>query len=159
MGAINNAFNQAAGALAGAGLVIKHAKETEESKMYSADNSALAAKNEARAAEAEANAANNEFFKKGGLAEQMAAAGANKEKAEKAYDKAKNRKNGSPKTILQKRNDLIAAKEAEHALKNKYKAFRDIKDRATEQKIYAAKATKMALDAKEKFEKHWGGTR
>ena len=157
MGAINNAFNQAAGTVAGAALAVKHAKETEESKMNTADNTALIARNQAIAADAEAKAADAEFFKKGGLAEQMAAAGKNKEKAEQAYDKAKNRKNGSAKTILQKLNDLKAAQEAEHVLKNKYKAFRDIKDRVTGQKIYAAKATKMALDVKEKFEKHWGG--
>ena len=157
MGAINQAFNQAAGAMAGAGLAIKHAKETEESKMNTLDNSALVARNQARSAEAEANAANDEAVKKGGLAEQMAAAEVNKEKAEKAYDKASNRKNGSIKTKLKKMNDLMAAQEAEWALKNKYKAIKDINNRATEQRIYAAKATKMALDAKEKFEKRWGG--
>ena len=157
MGAINNAFNQAAGAVAGAGLVIQHAKETDFSKMNSAENSALAAKNEARAAEAEANAANNELFKDSGLMEQLARADRNEEKAEKAYNQAKNRKNGSIKTIFKKRDDLIAAQEAKHELNNKYKAIQDIKDRATEQKIYAAKATKMALEAKEKFKKHWGG--
>ena len=157
MGAINNAFNQAAGTVAGAALVIQHAKETDFSKMNAAENSALAARNETRATEAEANAANNELFKEGGLADQMAAAKKNTKKAEIAYDKAKNRKNGSQKTILYKRNDLMAAQEAEHELKNKYKAIQGIKDRAAEQKIYAAKATKMALDAKEKFEKRWGG--
>ena len=159
MGAINNAFNQAAGAVAGAGLIIQHAKETEESKMNTADNAAFVATNEARTAKAEARAANDEYLKKGGLAEQLAKAKVNKEKAEKAYDQAKNRKNGAIKTILRKRNDLMAAQEAEHELTNKYKSIQDVKDRATEQQIYAAKATKMALDAKEKFEKHWGGTR
>ena len=157
MGAINNAFNQAAGAVAGAGLVIQHAKETEESKMNSADSTAMVARIQAKAANDEANAATDEAMKDGGLMEQLAIAGRNKGKAEKAYDQAKNRKNGAIKTILRKRDDLIAAQEAEHELKNKYQAIQDIKDRATEQKIYAAKATKMALDAKEKFEKRWGG--
>ena len=157
MGAINQAFNQAAGATAGAALAIKHAKETEESKMHTADSSALIARNQARAAEAEANAANDEAVKKGGLVEQMTAAETNREKAQKAFDKAINRKNGSVKTTLKKRNDLIAAQEAEMALNNKYKAIVDMNNRAEEQRIYAAKATKMALDAKEKFEKHWGG--
>ena len=157
MGAINNAFNQAAGAVAGAALIIQHAKETDFSKMNAAENSALAARNEDRAAEAEARAANNELFKDGGLNEQLAKAGRNTEKAEKAYNQAKNRKNASIKTIFKKRDDLMAAQEAEHELKNKYKAIQGIKDRATEQKIHAAKATKMALEAKEKFEKRWGG--
>ena len=157
MGAINQAFNQAAGAMAGAGLAIKHAKETEESKMNTLDNSALVARNQARSAEAEANAANDEAVKKGGLVEQMTAAETNREKAQKAFDKAINRKNGSTKTKLKKRNDLIAAQEAEMALNNKYKAIVDMNNRTEEQRAYAAKVTKMALDAKEKFEKHWGG--
>ena len=157
MGAINQAFNQAAGALAGAGIAIKHAKETEESKMNTADNTALIARNQSRAAQAEANAANDEALKKGGLTEQMAAAEINREKAEKAYNKAVNRKNGSPITRYKKFTDLDAAREAERELKNKYKALVDINNRATEQRIYASKATTMALKAKEKFEKHWGG--
>ena len=159
MGAINNAFNQAAGTVAGAALAIKHAKETEESKMNTADNTAMVARIQAKAANDEANAANDEAMKDGGLMEQLAVAGKNIGKAEKAYDQAKNRKNGAIKTILKKRNDLIAAQEAEHELKNKYKALTDIQDRAREQRIFAAKATEMALDAKEKFKKHWGGTR
>ena len=157
MGAINNAFNQAAGTVAGAALVIQHAKETDFSKMNAAENSALAVRNEARAAEAEGNAANSELFKDGGVREQLARAGRNKGKAEKAYDQAKNRKNAALKTIFKKRDDLMAAQEAEHELNNKYQALIDIKDRAKEQRVHAEKATKMALEAKEKFEKRWGG--
>ena len=157
MGAINQAFNQAAGALAGAGLAIKHAKETEESKMNTADSSALIARNQSRAAEAEANAANDEALKDGGLVQQIAAAEINRDKAEKAYNKAVNRKNGSPITRYKKFTELDAAKRAEEELNNKYKALKDINNRATEQRIYASKATTMALKAKEKFEKHWGG--
>ena len=157
MGAINNAFNQAVGTLAGAALVIQHAKETDFSKMNSAENSALAAKNEARAAEAEANAANDEAMKAGGLYQQMAEADLKSEKAEKAYNKAVKRKNGSYKTRFTKFTELEAAQDAVRELNNKYQALRDIKDRAKEQRVNAEKATKMALDAKEKFEKRWGG--
>ena len=157
MGAINNAFNQAAGAVAGAALAIKHAKETDFSKMNSADNSALIARNQERATEAEANAANDEAMKDGGLTEQLSVAEVNREVAEKEYNKAKNRKNGSPTTRFEKFTELEAAKKAEQTLKNKYKALVDINNRAEEQRIYAAKATKIALDAKEKYEKHWGG--
>ena len=119
MGAINNAFNQAAGAVAGAGLAIKHAKETEESKAITAENAALVARNQASTAEAEANAVNAEAVKKGGLVEQMTAAETNKEKAEKAFDKAKNRKNASLKTIRKKKDDLYWAQNAEYELNNK----------------------------------------
>ena len=157
MGAINNAFNQAAGALAGAGLIIKHAKETDFSKMNSADNTALVARNQARAANDEANAALDEAAKKGGLIEQLSEAEVNREEAEKAYDRAAKRKNGSPKTRFKKMTDLMAAQKAEDELNHKYQAIININKRAEEQINYAAKATEMAIAAKEKFAKRWGG--
>ena len=157
MGAINNAFNQAVGAAAGAALAIKHAKETDFSKMNSADNSALIARNQSRAADAESNAATDEALKEGGLIEQLSVAEVNREEAEKEYNKAVNRKNGSPSKRFEKFTELEAAKKAEYELNNKYKALVDINNRAEEQRIYAAKATKIALDEKTKYEKRWGG--
>ena len=137
MGAINSAFNQAAGAVAGAAVTIKHTQDSEFSKMNSADNSALIARNQSRAATAEANEATNE--------------------AKKAFEKAYNRKNGSPVTILNKMTELKAAKKAADELRDKYKAVEDLQNRAIEQRRYAAKATQIALDEKEKYEKRWGG--
>ena len=157
MGAINNAFNQAAGAVAGAALAIKHAKETEESKMNTADSTAMVARIQAKSATDEANAATNEAMKDGGLKEQLTVAGRNIGKAEKAYDRAAKRKNGSPKTRYKKFTELEAANKAVSELNNKYQALMDLKNRAKEQITYAAKATEMAINAKEKFEKHWGG--
>ena len=157
MGAINNAFNQAAGTVAGAALVIKHAKETDFSKMNSADNSALIARNQARAANDEANAANDEAFKDGGLVEKLSAAEVDKEEAEKAYNKAVKRKNGSPKTRFKKFTELDAARKAEDELNNKYQAILNINTRAEEQLNYAAKATEMAINAKQKYQSRWGG--
>ena len=157
MGAINNAFNQAAGAVAGAALVIKHAKETDFSKMNSADNSALIARNQARAANDEANAALDEAAKKGGLMEQLSAAEVNREEAEKAYNKAVKRKNGSPKTRFKKFTELDAARKAEDELNNIYQAILNINTRAEEQLNYAAKATEMAINAKQKYQSRWGG--
>ena len=157
MGAINNAFNQAAGAVAGAALAVKHAKETDFSKMTSADNSALIARNQARAANDEANAANDEAFKKGGLVEQLSAAEVDREEAEKAYNRAVKRKNGSPKTRFKKFTELDAARKAEDELNHKYQAIIDINNRAEEQITYASKATELAIKEKQKFEKHWGG--
>ena len=157
MGAINNAFNQAAGTVAGAALVIQHAKETDFSKMNAAENSALAARNEARATEAEANAADNEAMKRGGLYQQLAEAEIKSEKAEKAFNKAAKRKNGSPKTRFKKFTELEAAQEAVHELNNKYQALRDIRDRAKEQTTYAAKATELAIKAQQKYQSRWGG--
>ena len=157
MGAINNAFNQAAGTLAGAALVVKHAKETDFSKMNSTDNSALIARNQARAANDEANAANSEAAKKGGLYEQLASAEVDREEAEKAYNKAVKRKNGSPRTRLKKFTELDAANKAVDELNNKYQALIGINKRAEEQINYASKATELAIKAKQKYEKHWGG--
>ena len=157
MGAINNVFNQVAGAVAGAGLVIQHAKETDFSKMNAAENSALAAKNQYRDAKAEANEAYHEASQKGGLVEQLAAAEINETKAKKAYIKAKNRKNGSIETRLKKFDELDAAKKAANALRDKYKAVSDLLYRAKEQRVHAEKATEMAIKAKQKYEKRWGG--
>ena len=156
MGAINNAFNQAAGAVAGAGLAIKHAKETEESKMNTADSTALVARNQYRSAKAEANEAVNEAKQPGGLNFQLAEAEINEAEARKAYNKAVDRKNSSPTTILKKMTELKAAKKAADTLRDKYKAVEDLQKRAEEQRAYAEKATTMALKASEKFEKHWG---
>ena len=60
MGAINNAFNQAAGAVAGASIAIKHAQESDFSKMNSAEHSALIARNQASTAETEYETASAE---------------------------------------------------------------------------------------------------
>ena len=159
MGAINNAFNQAAGTVAGAALVIQHAKETDFSKMNSAENSALAAKNQYRDAKAEANEAYHEASKKGGLIEQLAEAEINETKAKKAFIKAKNRKNGSIETRLKKFDELDAAKKAANALRDKYKAVSDLLYRAKEQRVHAEKATKIAEEAQQKYQSRWGGTR
>ena len=159
MGAINNAFNQAAGTVAGAALAIKHAQESDFSNMNSADNSALIARNQARAATAEANEATNEAQKEGGLVDQLSEAEVKEDEANKAYNKAINRKNGSPVTRLEKMTELRAAQKAADELRDKYKALTDLQDRAMEQRRYAAKATKIALDEKTKYETHWGGIR
>lgn len=102
MGAINNAFTQAAGAVAGAAIATKNIKEAELSKTLSADSSALVARNQAREAEDVANKADNEARKEGGLVEQLSNAEVAKEYADKALDKAERRKNASPITILEK---------------------------------------------------------
>ena len=157
MGAINSAFNQAVGAAAGAAVAIEHAKDSDFSKMNSADNSALIARNQSRAASAEANEAVDEAKKDGGLSSQLSEAEVKEGEAKKAFEKAANRKNGSTITILNKMTELKAAKKAADTLRNKYKAVEDIKNRAIEQRRYAAKATQIALDEKEKYEKRWGG--
>ena len=157
MGAINNAFNQAAGAVAGAALAIKHAKETEESKMYTAENAALVAKNQASTTEAEANEATYEAGKEGGLVDQLVDANDDRIRAEKAYNKAVNRKNGSQATIFKKQEDLWAAQEAEKTLKGKFLALKDLQNRAAEQRAHAKKATQLAEKAKQKYQSRWGG--
>ena len=159
MGAINNAFNQAAGVVAGAALAIKYAKETDFSKAITAENAALVARNQASTAEAEANEASHEAGKEGGLLDQLGNANNDRIRAEKAYNKAVNRKNGSPSKRFEKFTELEAAKKAEYELKNKYKALVDINNRAAEQRAHAAKATKIALDAQQKYQSRWGGNK
>ena len=159
MGAINNAFNQAAGAAAGAALAIKHAKETDFSKAITAENAAIVARNQSREADAESNAANDEAHKEGGLVEQLSVAEVNREEAEKEYNKAVNRKNGSPLKRLEKFTELEAAKKAEYELKNKYKALVDINNRAEEQRQYAAKASQIASKAQQRYQSNWGGNK
>ena len=156
MGAINSAFNQAAGAAAGAALAIKHAKETEESKMYTAENAALVARNQASTAEAEANEASYEAGKEGGLLDQLGDANDDRIRAEKAYNKAVNRKNGSQATIFKKQEDLWAAQEAEKILKGKFLAIKDLQNRAAEQRAHAKKATELAEKAQQKYQSRWG---
>ena len=157
MGAINNAFNQAAGTVAGAALVIQHAKETDFSKMNAAENSALAARNQYRDAKAEANEAYHEASQKDGLIEQLAKAEINETRAKRAYIKAKHRKNGSIETKLKKFDELDAAKKAANALRDKYKAVSDLLYRAKEQRVHAEKATKIAEEAQQKYQSRWGG--
>ena len=157
MGAINSAFNQAAGAVAGAGLAIKHAKETDFSKAITTENAALVARNQASTAEAESNEATHEAGKEGGLLDQLGDANNDRIRAEKAYNKAVNRKNGSQATIFKKQEDLWAAQEAEKTLKGKFQALKDIQNRAVEQREHAKKATELAKQAKQKYESRWGG--
>ena len=159
MGAINNVFNQAAGAAAGAALAIKHAKETDFSKMNVAENSALVARNQSRTAEAEANDAYYEATKEGGLTSQLAEAETNEAEAKKSLDKSMKRKNGSPATMFKKYTELKAAEKAANELRDKYKAVSDMIMRANEQKENAIKATKIALEAQQKYQSRWGGIR
>ena len=102
MGAINNAFNQAAGAAAGAALAIKHAKETDFSKAITAENAALVARNQARAAEVEAKDAtlDEEQTRSDEVDAIIKSWG-----KDEAYYKALKRKNASAKTVDKKLKD------------------------------------------------------
>ena len=157
MGAINNAFNQVAGTVAGAALAVKHAKETDFSKMNSADSTAIVARDQAKDAKAEYNEAYHEASQKGGLVEQLAKAEINETRAKRAYIKAKNRKNGSIETRLKKFDELDAAKRAADKLRDKYEALESMGKRVSEQIDYANKATELAIQAKQKYQSRWGG--
>ena len=164
MGAINNAFNQAAGAVAGAALAIKHAKETEESKMNTAENSALIARNQARTAETDYNTATaeNGFItdEKGKTHSLLASSMVAEHKfneAKSALAKAQNRKNASHKTLDKKLNDVLAAKSAADSLQAKIEAINAMAERAKEQRAAADKATQLAEKAQQKYQSRWGG--
>ena len=162
MGAINNAFNQAAGAVAGAALAIKHAKETDFSKAVTAEHSALVAKNQAEEAEAAAKDAQ--------LGEQQAhedQIGAkykvwSKEeeykKAQKDYaNKRRNGKNPSLDTVYKKFTELEAANSALEELNNKINGIQTMKQRALDQRAYADKASQIASEAQQRYQSKWGG--
>ena len=164
MGAINNAFNQAAGALAGASIAIKHAQETDESKMNVAEHSALVARNQASSAESEYSkaAAENEFItdekgKTHSLLASSVKANEAVDKAKAAFDKAQKRKNASSKTVEKKLNDVLAARSAADALKVKIEALNAMSERAAEQRAAADKATQLAEKAQQKYQSKWGG--
>ena len=165
MGAINQAFNQAAGVVAGAALAIQHAKESDFAKMNSADINALVARNQSRAATAEANEAANEATKEGGLVDQLSEAEVNREEAEGDLAILNTKRpggKGNTKAALEekkkaKMSELEAAKRAERELKDKYKALMDIQDRAIEQRAAAKKSTQIAEEAKQKYQSRWGG--
>ena len=113
MGAINNAFNQAAGAVAGASIAINHAKETDESKMNVAEHSALVARNQASSAESEYNKAfaenayaTNEKGKTESLHLRSVKAENKFNEAKAALAKAEKRKNASSKTVQKKLDDV-----------------------------------------------------
>ena len=166
MGAINNAFNQAAGAVAGAALATKHAQESDFSKMNTTEHSALIARNQASAAEAEANEFidKNEFkIDEKGRVESIdissAKAKMDVKKAEDALFKSEKRKNASRKTILKKMDDLEAAISARKSIVHKIKAMNDMKARAKEQRAYADKATELAKEAQQRYQSKWGGNK
>ena len=153
MGAINNAFNQAAGAAAGAALAIKHAKDSDFSKMASAENSALVARNQDRDAEASAKAAKLEEDK---TMDDFLKAMSDKIDKSNKYEKAKSRKNASPKTVNKKYTELKAADQALESLSNKIDALSAMQKRAEEQKYHAIKATERAKEAQHKYWDKWG---
>ena len=166
MGAINNAFNQAAGAVAGASIAIKHAQETDESKMNVAEHSALVARNQASSAESEYSkaAADNEFItdekgKTHSLLASSAIAEDKFNKAKSALAKEKKRKNASSKTVEKKLNDVLAARSAADALKVKIEALNAMSERAAEQRAAADKATQLAEKAQQRYQSKWGGIR
>ena len=166
MGAINNAFNQAAGAVAGASIAIKHAQETDESKMNVAEHSALVARNQASSAESEYSkaAADNEFItdekgKTHSLLASSAIAEDKFNKAKTAITKAEKRKNASSKTVEKKLNDVLAARSAADALKVKIEALNAMSERAAEQRAAADKATQLAEKAQQRYQSKWGGIR
>ena len=153
MGAINNAFNQAAGAAAGAALAIKHAKETDFSKAITAENAALVARNQARAAEEEAKEAKVEENKTG---DDFINAMINKIDKTNKYEKAKSRKNASDKTVYKKYKELQAAEKALGEVSNKIDSIEAMQQRAAEQRAHADKATQLAEKAQQKYQSRWG---
>ena len=156
MGAINNAFNQAAGAVAGAALAYQHAKESDFSKAITAEHAALVARNQSREADAAAKDAKLEENQAG---DNFINAMIDRLDKEQKYDKARDRKNASTKTVYKKLKDWQAAQVALDEVSNKIDSIQAMQDRANEQRAYADKATKIALEAQQKYQSRWGGNK
>lgn len=164
MGAINSAFNQAAGSVAGASIAVNHAKETDESKMNVAEHSALVARNQASSAESEYNKAfaenayaTDEKGKTESLYGRYVKAENKFKDAKTALAKAEKRKNASRKTVDRKLNDVLAARSAADELQVKIEAIKAMAERAAEQRANADKATQLAERARQKYQSKWGG--
>ena len=162
MGAINNAFNQALGAVAGAGLAIKHAKESDFSKMNTAEHAALVAKNQAVEAEAAANEA--KLGEEKANSEQVDAImnswGKDEDyySAQKEYDdKVQKGQHPSYSPVYQKLTEWQAAKRAIDEASNKIEGIQAMKQRAKDQRAYADKASQIASKAQQKYQSRWGG--
>ena len=162
MGAINNAFNQALGAAAGAGLAIKHAKESDFSKMNTAEHAALVAKNQATEAEAAANEA--KLGEEKATSEQVDAImnswGKDEEyySAQKEYDdKVQKGQHPSYSPVYQKLTEWQAAKRAIDEASNKIEGIQAMKQRALDQRAYADRASQIASKAQQRYQSKWGG--
>lgn len=162
MGAINNAFNQALGATAGAALAIKHAKETDFSKMNTAEHAALVAKNQAVEAEQSANEAklNEEQANSEQIDAIVNSWGKDEEyySAEKEYqDKLEKGQRPSYSPVQKKLTEWQAAKRAIDEASNKIDGIQAMKQRALDQRAYADKASKIAQKAQQRYQSKWGG--
>ena len=162
MGAINNAFNQALGAVAGAGIAIKHAKESDFSKAITAEHSALVAKNQAVEAEAAANKAKEgeEQANSEQIDAIMNSWGKDEEyyNAEKEYDdKVQKGQHPSYSPVYQKLTEWQAAQRAIDSAANKVNGIQAMKQRALDQRAYADRASQIASKAQQKYQSRWGG--
>ena len=156
MGAINNAFNQAAGAVAGAALAIQHAKESDFSKAITAENAALIARNQSRESDVAAKDAklDEEQTRSNEVDAIIKSWG-----KDEAYYKALKRKNASAKTVDKKLKEWQAATRAIDELDNKLFSIQAMQQRAEEQRSYADKATQIAEKAQQKYQSRWGGNK
>ena len=161
MGAINNAFNQAAGAAAGAALAIKHAQETDFSKAISSENAALIARNQSREADVAAKDAKlDENKTHEGIVDAIINSWGKDEEYYKAQEDYNNnrqkRKNASHKNVDKKLKEWQAAERAIDELDNKLFSIEAMKQRAVEQRAHADRATKLAEKAQQKYQSKWG---
>ena len=162
MGAINNAFNQALGATAGAALAIKHAKETDFSKAITAEHSALVAKNQAVDAEQAANEAKlgEKQAYENSIDAIIGSWGKDEEyyKAQKDYDdKIQKGQKASYKAVQKKLTEWQASQRAIDELDNKINGIQAMKQRALDQRAYADKASQIASKAQQRYQSKWGG--
>jgi hypothetical protein len=157
MGAIQNAINQAGGAIAGAALGVKHAKEQQVSNALAAQHQALIAESQATDLEKQAAEATINELKPGGLLDQEVDATIAEKNAMDKYSNfvqnASDKQKGTKR--FQKTEEELARKRyasvmAVKALEIELQNNDAIKQRAEQQREYARSARAIA-DKKAKF--------
>lgn len=156
MGAIQNSINSALASVGGAAVGIKHAKTAELNSVETAENQALIAQEQGRTATNEAVEAYHAAREPGGLIEKLSEADVNYQLAATAAEKAANRKNASPITIMEKGRQADAAKRAFDRLNDEYNAVLGMQDRARAMQEHAAAMTGRAVDRRARFSRKWG---
>ena len=168
MGVIQSSINQAMGAVAAAGIGIKHVKEQEAANVISATREAVVAEEQANAAKTEAAEAVHKWYD---WDEKLGASPAGElsylkearipdleKKKAKAEEKAL--KSGTFKDsrkVGEISSDLDAAKMARRELEIKQEAIKDLQTRAISRRTLADTLANVATNKNAKYEKKWGG--
>lgn len=162
MGAIQNSLNQAMGAVAAAGIGLKHVKEQEAANVISTQRESVIAEEQAKDAETKRDEAEHAWYTKtneDGITDAGELAYLKEDRIpelQKEYSELKKR-GASLSELGKNRTELSEAKVAKRELEIKAKAITDLKERARIRRELADTLTHTAINKKEKYNKKWGG--